>query len=97
MCSRYCTMVSVDSVDPETCCAVCLKAFEKQKKRVFVKKLKCGHVFHGSCIDKWLARAHNCPCCRHELVKSPCCVIEDLTLAERRRRQLVSYADLYFD
>ena len=97
MCSRYCTMVSVDSVDPETCCAVCLKAFEKQKKRVFVKKLKCGHVFHGSCIDKWLARARSCPCCREELVPDPCCVIEyiDMILVDRRRH-LVSYADLYF-
>jgi hypothetical protein len=102
MCSRYCTMVSVDSVDPETCCAVCLKAFEQKqtKKRVFVKKLKCGHVFHGSCIDKWLARAHNCPCCREalQLVKDPCCVIEniDMILVDHGRRQLVSYADLYF-
>ena len=89
-------MVSVDSVDPEACCAVCLKAFEnKQKKRGFVKKLKCGHVFHGSCIDQWLARANNCPCCREELVKDPCQYI-DLTLVDRRQRLLVSYADLYF-
>ena len=71
----------------------------ESKKRVFVKKLKCGHVFHGSCIDKWLARAQNCPCCRESIIKKvpSSCGIEDLTLAERRRRQLVSYADLYYE
>jgi hypothetical protein len=77
----YCTMVSMNSVNPENCCAVCLKPFEMEsKKRVFVKKLKCGHVFHGSCIDKWLARAQNCPCCRESIIKKvpSSCGIEDL-------------------
>lgn len=109
--SRYCTMVSVDSVskkDPNTCCAVCLKAFENPsgiaQRKKYVKKLKCGHVFHASCIDQWLARAPNCPCCREELHEDPHCVIEyiDFILVDRRqllrnehRRNIVSHADLY--
>ena len=100
--SRYFTMVSVDSVfakNPDTCCAICLKAFEKPNgttRKKYVKRLKCGHVFHTTCIDRWIARAPNCPCCREELHADPHCVIEyiDMILVDRRRL-LVSYADLY--
>jgi hypothetical protein len=43
-------------------CLVCLDEFTlKQPVRV----LKCHHVFHRECVDRWLCEAHNsCPVCR---------------------------------
>jgi hypothetical protein len=43
-------------------CLVCLDDFmPKQSVRV----LKCRHVFHVECVDRWLVEAHNsCPVCR---------------------------------
>ena len=29
-------------------------------------KLKCGHIFHKTCIDKWFNYAKKCPNCRTE-------------------------------
>jgi len=34
------------------------------------KKLGCNHIFHVSCIKKWMQKAFNCPVCRHPLVES---------------------------
>ncbi|GAA5816581.1 hypothetical protein MFLAVUS_010111 [Mucor flavus] len=43
-------------------CLVCLDEFElKQPVRI----LKCQHVFHRECVDRWLCEAQNsCPVCR---------------------------------
>ncbi|KAI7887204.1 hypothetical protein K492DRAFT_173544 [Lichtheimia hyalospora FSU 10163] len=43
-------------------CLVCLDDFiPKQSVRV----LKCSHVFHQECVDRWLCETHNsCPVCR---------------------------------
>lgn len=49
-------------------CLVCLDEFAlKQSVRV----LKCHHVFHRECVDRWLCEAHNsCPVCRGVPVES---------------------------
>jgi hypothetical protein len=43
-------------------CLVCLDEFDlKQSVRI----LRCHHVFHKECVDRWLCEAHNsCPVCR---------------------------------
>ncbi|KAI8988934.1 hypothetical protein BDB01DRAFT_575783 [Pilobolus umbonatus] len=43
-------------------CLVCLDEFvTKQPVRI----LKCQHVFHRECVDRWLCEGHNsCPVCR---------------------------------
>ena len=28
--------------------------------------LKCGHVFHRTCIKKWIIKQDTCPCCREK-------------------------------
>lgn len=49
-------------------CSVCLVEFESDD---FVSKLsKCGHVFHGACIEKWVERNQfTCPLCRSSFLK----------------------------
>ncbi|KAG2236869.1 hypothetical protein BDF21DRAFT_413415 [Thamnidium elegans] len=65
------TQAAVDEAIPVTdwsqdlkdeSCLVCLDEFVlKQPVRI----LKCQHVFHRECVDRWLCEAHNsCPVCR---------------------------------
>ncbi|KAI8147896.1 hypothetical protein BJV82DRAFT_310724 [Fennellomyces sp. T-0311] len=43
-------------------CLVCLDDFEPKQS---VRVLKCCHVFHQECVDRWLCETHNsCPVCR---------------------------------
>ncbi|KAI9283209.1 hypothetical protein BY458DRAFT_495767 [Sporodiniella umbellata] len=43
-------------------CLVCLDEFALEQS---VRALKCNHVFHRECVDKWLCESHNsCPVCR---------------------------------
>ncbi|KAK6779302.1 hypothetical protein RDI58_021486 [Solanum bulbocastanum] len=51
-------------------CPVCLTAFIDGEE---VRQLmKCKHIFHFSCIDKWLCSKSSCPVCRASVtVKRP--------------------------
>jgi len=76
---RICTLPEIvwtkDFVDESTkrvdyltndCCPICLENFEEQ---VRVKRLPCGHGYHGECIMPWMAD-HNrdsCPFCRQKI------------------------------
>ncbi|GBM47725.1 hypothetical protein AVEN_59570-1 [Araneus ventricosus] len=42
-------------------CPICLCASFRQDQ---IKRLRCSHVFHQSCIDIWLRNNRNCPLCR---------------------------------
>ncbi|ORZ21603.1 hypothetical protein BCR42DRAFT_407916 [Absidia repens] len=47
-------------------CLVCLDDFAPKHS---VRVLKCRHVFHVECVDRWLVEAHNsCPVCRGAVV-----------------------------
>jgi len=55
----------------QTECVICLTVFQEDES---VRKLHtCKHVFHTSCIDKWLASHLGCPLCRSQIdqVTSP--------------------------
>ena len=46
-------------------CAVCL---ETLKARELVAVLQCKHVFHGTCLSRWVGEGHfSCPICRAEV------------------------------
>tara|TARA_B110000114_G_C15044387_1_gene378540 strand:+ start:354 stop:1265 length:912 start_codon:yes stop_codon:yes gene_type:complete len=43
-------------------CIVCMCEIEENEE---CKKLKCGHMFHNTCINNWLKRTLECPMCRN--------------------------------
>lgn len=55
--------VAAEEVLGETC-GVCLHAFERPD---CVAKLRCNHLFHQACIEKWLVECRRlCPLCGDE-------------------------------
>ena len=47
-------------------CSVCLSEFREGKS---VRKLKCNHIFHKGCVDKWLQQYYaTCPLCRSKIL-----------------------------
>ncbi|CAD6197028.1 unnamed protein product [Caenorhabditis auriculariae] len=47
-------------------CTVCLCDFETGDE---VRSLRCTHIFHPDCIDKWLVYNKKCPVCRLDVDK----------------------------
>lgn len=41
-------------------CAICIEEFQPG---LSVKALPCAHIFHTSCIDRWLIEVQTCPLC----------------------------------
>jgi hypothetical protein len=54
---------TVDLVMTSECC-ICLDSFEGKQT---LKPLRCGHVFHPLCIDKWIRTSDQCPLCKHKI------------------------------
>ncbi|KAK9084571.1 hypothetical protein Sjap_024982 [Stephania japonica] len=53
----------------ESDCSVCLARFKPESA---VSKLRCGHVFHKLCLEKWLDYWNfTCPLCRTPLTPLP--------------------------
>ncbi|EFO18865.2 ring finger-H2 protein [Loa loa] len=48
-------------------CTVCLNDFEMDEE---VRALRCSHVFHIVCIDRWLVYNKKCPVCRLDVDKT---------------------------
>ena len=52
-------------VSEEGECAVCL---ETLKAGEVVAVLECKHIFHGTCLSRWVGEGHfSCPVCRAEI------------------------------
>jgi hypothetical protein len=51
------------SLKSEEECSIC---YEENVKECVV--LRCKHVYHKECIDKWLVNNTTCPQCRYDLV-----------------------------
>lgn len=45
-------------------CPICL---QKYKSSDIIKEFPCKHIFHKSCIFKWLKQSNVCPICKHDL------------------------------
>ncbi|KGN43349.1 uncharacterized protein LOC101214496 [Cucumis sativus] len=46
-------------------CSICLDELSCEKREVM--RIPCGHVYHESCIFKWLENHNSCPLCRKPL------------------------------
>jgi E3 ubiquitin-protein ligase RHA2 len=56
-------LVSVETQSEEDVCNICL-----ENEGAIVKIAKCGHIFHRSCIEKWLRECKaTCPVCHADL------------------------------
>ncbi|OMO75442.1 Zinc finger, RING-type, partial [Corchorus capsularis] len=53
--------------EEEESCAVCLCKIEEDDE---MRELRCNHLFHKACLDKWLgySLATTCPICRTFLI-----------------------------
>ncbi|UJR10238.1 hypothetical protein I4U23_014451 [Adineta vaga] len=47
--------------DEENKCSVCWDDFEQNQ---ILRRLRCFHLYHKDCIDKWLKDNNQCPICR---------------------------------
>ncbi|XP_038883574.1 E3 ubiquitin-protein ligase RNF181-like [Benincasa hispida] len=46
-------------------CCICLEELSCEKREVI--RIPCGHVYHESCVFKWLRKNNSCPLCRKPL------------------------------
>ena len=64
---KYHLIKPKDPLVNNDCCPICLDEF---KVGTYKRGLKCGHVYHKKCIDKWFKRMEQeqhekkCPVCR---------------------------------
>lgn len=49
-------------------CAICLEDV-RIDFAASSKELRCGHLFHKSCIDTWLNQTNTCPYCRGRVIQ----------------------------
>ncbi|KAJ5960481.1 uncharacterized protein N7479_007631 [Penicillium vulpinum] len=50
-----------EAVDGQFVCAVCLEQVDRTHE---IRELRCLHVFHRECLEKWFLGDHfNCPLC----------------------------------
>jgi hypothetical protein len=54
----------------ESICAICLNEYKEQEEICWSQNPDCEHCFHHKCIEIWLARHDECPCCRNSYLVS---------------------------
>ena len=37
---------------------------EDYKENEYKREIKCKHIYHKKCVDKWLKQDYSCPMCR---------------------------------
>lgn len=59
--------IKIYKYDLEESCKSCIICLEIFKENDEIKKMVCSHIYHASCIDKWLSEYnYRCPICRVE-------------------------------
>lgn len=53
------------SEDIDEICSICIENVNSEKE---IRKVKCGHMFHIGCIDKWTQTNKTCPNCIAEII-----------------------------
>lgn len=75
-------------------CWICFEAFQVGEMVSWSSTSDCDHVFHPSCIEAWLLRHVDCPCCRRRYLlvdytreKIPKSKLQALVKERKKRRQ----------
>lgn len=58
--NRYDDAMKCPSENVDEMCSICIENLNTRKN---ILKVKCGHMFHKECIDKWTASNKTCPNC----------------------------------
>ena len=45
-------------------CPICLETFEEGQDLSRSQERRCQHTFHAECLELWLMKGDDCPCCR---------------------------------
>ena len=62
---NICNYESIPDSEKDVECVVCLSKIEEGDD---IRVLKCDHMYHRHCLDKWVAfKNHTCPLCRESL------------------------------
>jgi len=56
-------------------CAICLDAYKDGDMVCTSNNPECGHRFHRECMEDWLQKHEECPCCRRSYLH------KDITVA----------------
>src|SRR3989344_9513421 len=56
--TRKASVSDLPTIYCDDTCSICLEPMESGKE------MRCKHVFHESCLDRWLVRRGTCPVCR---------------------------------
>ena len=60
---KYDPKVDELKIKDQKSCTICLSNYEKDEEVSYLNT--CGHLFHTTCVDKWLREFnHKCPVCR---------------------------------
>jgi len=57
-------MISVDRIYHQADCSICLAEYERENGGNDCVLLRCGHIYHRTCFDRWYEQQNNCPNCR---------------------------------
>lgn len=52
-------------------CHICLEKFQVDDTVAWSNVSKCRHTFHKACIEEWMMKHEDCPCCRAETLHLP--------------------------
>ena len=55
-------------IEVNDACCICTDGYEP---REYVRRLDCGHIFHGRCVDQWFRQSDrvSCPVCRRDFTR----------------------------
>ena len=89
---------AASSLEQVPSCWICLEAFQVGEMVSWSSTSDCDHVFHPSCIETWLLRHDDCPCCRrlyllvdYTRLAIPKSILKALAKARNKRRQTTFY------
>lgn len=70
----YAALVEKRFAHSSETCAICITNFTEKETRTSNLLLKCGHMFHEECRDKWFKKRPTCPLCKKKVrpKKSSC-------------------------